>query len=86
MTSPTVFSVRTIALGMGSMAGRVGGIISPLILRLYDSLSWAPPLIFGVACLLGSIIVFTLPETTGQPMLTTTAEAREHYKKRANKS
>ena len=73
--------MRTIALGMGSMAGRIGGLISPLILRLYDTIPWAPPLVFGTACFIGAIIVYTLPETTGQPMLTTTAEARQHYRK-----
>ena len=38
------FSLRTIALGMGSMSGRVGGILSPQINQLYNSVPWLPPL------------------------------------------
>ena len=38
------FSLRTIALGMGSMSGRIGGILSPQINQLYNSVPWLPPL------------------------------------------
>lgn len=78
-------SIRTIALGMGSMSGRIGGIISPQINAFYTTVPWLPPLIFGGVCILGGVLTMMLPETTGRPMLNTIEEANKFYKKEKEK-
>lgn len=76
--------IRTNALAMGSMAGRIGGIISPFINNFYLTIPWLPPTIFGTMCILGGIALFTLPETLGKPLLNTIEEANAYYGRRAS--
>ena len=78
---PTV--VRTNALSMGSMAGRIGGIITPFLTGL-KSLPWLYPLVFGICCLIASGLIMLLPETAGKSMMTTIEEAEAYYKRRAS--
>lgn len=76
--------VRTNALAMGSMAGRIGGIISPFINNFHTSIPWLPATIFGSACLLGGMALLTLPETLGRPLMNTVEEANNYYGRRAS--
>lgn len=78
---PTV--VRTNALSMGSMAGRIGGIITPFLTGL-KTLPWLYPLVFGICCLIASGLIMLLPETAGKSMMTTIEEAEAYYKRRAS--
>ena len=78
---PTV--VRTNALSMGSMAGGIGGIITPFLAGL-KSLPWLYPLVFGICCLIASGLIMLLPETAGKSMMTTIEEAEAYYKRRAS--
>ncbi|CAG5112533.1 Oidioi.mRNA.OKI2018_I69.chr2.g6740.t1.cds [Oikopleura dioica] len=80
---PTV--VRTNAVGLGSMAGRIGGIVSPFILEIGGSIPWLPPLIFGTVCITAGISLLLLPETLGMSMLNTIPDANEFYLKKTKK-
>ena len=42
------FIYRSIALGMASMASRIGGILSPYIILLQNYVSWLPSTIFVI--------------------------------------
>ena len=76
--------IRTNGLAMGSMAGRIGGIISPQINNFYETIPWLPPLIFGALCVMGGVAIFLLPETLGKPLLNTIEEANAYYGRRAS--
>ncbi|CBY18007.1 unnamed protein product [Oikopleura dioica] len=80
---PTV--VRTNAVGLGSMAGRIGGIVSPFILEMGASIPWLPPLIFGTVTISAGIALLALPETLGMSMLNTIPDANEFYMKKNTK-
>ena len=67
---------------MGSMAGRIGGIVAPLLTGI-TSMPWLYPLIFGVLCVLAGFLILFLPETAGKPMLSTIEEAEAYYRNRA---
>lgn len=67
---------------MGSMAGRIGGIICPVLTGI-TSLPWLYPLVFGCACTLAGFLILFLPETAGKPMLSTIEEAEAYYRNRA---
>ena len=57
--------IRSIAVGLASAAGRIGGVLAPLVNALGHYVSWLPMLIFAI---LGSIQVmstFWMPETLG---------------------
>ncbi|KFQ31523.1 Solute carrier family 22 member 13, partial [Mesitornis unicolor] len=60
---PTV--VRQTGVGLCSMAARVAGILSPLILLLGEYHRAIPMAIFGSAPMVGSLLCFLLPETRG---------------------
>merc|ERR1711937_409406 len=77
--------IRGNALGLGSMAGRIGGFCAPYINELWLPIPWLPPLIYGAFCLFGGGLLFLLPETSGRPMLNTVDEANEYYSKRARR-
>jgi len=61
---PTV--IRSTAVGLGSMAARVGSIITPYTLQIQDTIPWLTSTIFGVLALLASALTFVLPETAGK--------------------
>ena len=77
--------IRGTALGLGSMAGRIGGVCAPYINELWATIPWLPPTIYGVMCILGGLTLFLLPETSGRPMLNTIDEANAYYGKRARR-
>ncbi|CAO1434485.1 unnamed protein product [Diamesa serratosioi] len=68
---PTV--IRNVALGAASMSARVGGILAPLLIhsRLTEKFNFLPPLVFGIAVLIGGILSTLLPETNNMPLLDT---------------
>ncbi|XP_076822511.1 organic cation transporter protein-like isoform X2 [Clavelina lepadiformis] len=75
---PTV--LRSNAVGVGSFAARIGGIVAPYIISLQDYVSWLPNTIFGVFGIAAGILSLFLPETNGVPMMETPEEAEEFYK------
>ena len=73
--------VRSIAIGFGSIVGRVGGALAPFIILLQDEqgLSFLPYLIFGICGILSGVWALFLPETAGKPILQTIEEALLFY-------
>lgn len=63
---PTV--VRNSAMGLGSMAARLSGALTPLITLLDSFDPTIPAVTFGIIALLSGAWVLFLPETNNQPM------------------
>ena len=63
---------RAIGIGMCSVASRIGGIISPLVLLWGRNV---PSIVFGCSAIVAGILVFFLPETKGQKLPQTLEEA-----------
>ncbi|XP_078481830.1 organic cation transporter-like protein [Ciona intestinalis] len=74
---PTV--IRGNAVGIGSMAARIGSISSPFIILLQDYVSWLPTSIFGSMSVLAGLFAILLPETMNRTMPQTIAEAELFY-------
>ena len=73
-------STRTACVGGCSTSGRIGGIISPFIAGLSQYISWLPMVIFGTfAFVSGALVFLFLPETLGQPLPETIAEATNFH-------
>eukprot|EP01025_Chloroclados_australasicus_P042615 TRINITY_DN452_c0_g1_i1.p1 TRINITY_DN452_c0_g1~~TRINITY_DN452_c0_g1_i1.p1 ORF type:complete len:561 (-),score=50.14 TRINITY_DN452_c0_g1_i1:981-2615(-) len=67
---PTV--VRSQAMGMCSLAARVGGVLAPGVLMLGTYLGSATPFIFfGISTLIAAVLSAFLPETFGCPLMET---------------
>ncbi|XP_065169619.1 organic cation transporter protein-like isoform X2 [Atheta coriaria] len=78
---PTV--VRNLGVGITSMMARFGSIAAPHISTLgaYGAAPWVVPVIFGVAPLIGAILVLWLPETRNTKLPDTLEEAANFGKK-----
>ena len=79
--------IRTIGLSWMSCFGGIGAAIVPFIIILEndDQLSFVPFLTFGILGILSGFSVFSLPETTGKPILQTIDEAELFYDGRSNR-
>ncbi|XP_038048035.1 organic cation transporter protein-like isoform X2 [Patiria miniata] len=73
-------SLRTVGMGVCSMASRIGGIIAPLILLLDDVWAPFPLLLFGAPSILAGLLAFLLPETRGKCLPETVEEAEQFGK------
>ena len=72
--------VRSNAVGICSMASRIGGMMSPVFISLYDIVSWLPGAIFGGFAVIAGFLSFYLPDTYGVPMLMSFEEADSLYR------
>jgi len=75
--------IRSNGVAIGSIAGRVGGVLFPFVLDLKNFLpdgDYIPMAIFGVLALVATVLSFLLPETNGVKNLTTIDEAIDFYK------
>jgi len=74
--------VRNACVGISSMFGRVGAIVSPYVasLGLLTGVTWLPMAVFAAAATLSGFLTLLLPETLGQPLPGTLQEA-EHMGK-----
>merc|ERR1711915_1145789 len=70
-------SVRNACVGLSSMMGRLGAILSPYIAQLgmLTGISWLPMAVFAVASLFSGALTLTLPETKGTILPRTLREA-----------
>uniref|UniRef100_H2YPC1 Major facilitator superfamily (MFS) profile domain-containing protein n=1 Tax=Ciona savignyi TaxID=51511 RepID=H2YPC1_CIOSA len=71
---------RTTALSMGSMAARVGSMLSPLTLQLQKSVPWATQTIFGILSVLAGLTTVMFPETKSSEYLRSLPEAEKKEK------
>ena len=69
--------VRSLCVGVSSMVGRLGAILSPYIaqLGLLTSFAWLPMAVFAGAGLLSGLLTLLLPETRGKHLPRTVEEA-----------
>ena len=71
--------IRSVGLSVCSFAARVSGVLSPFVLSLAGLASWLPGSIFSVLGVSAGLLTFLLPETNGNPLLTTVKETEEVY-------
>ena len=69
--------VRSLCVGVSSMVGRLGAIISPYIaeLGLLTGLPWLPMAVFAGTSLLSGLLTLLLPETRNKALPTTIEQA-----------
>lgn len=73
-------SVRSTAVGVCSMAARIGSIITPFTLELQNSIPWLTGVIFGVLALSAGFLSLFFPETSGRQMPTSLDDAEIFYR------
>lgn len=76
---PTV--VRNIGMGTSSMCARFGSMSAPFVAGTAAVEHWLPPVIFGVAPLIGAALCYLLPETVDCELPDSLEEAEEFGKK-----
>lgn len=79
---PTI--VRNQGVGSCSLFGRIGAMIAPFIANLVISVSWIPPMIFGLVMILATVICYWLPETKGCDLPDTTEEIQNYKQKKTS--
>ena len=72
-------SLRSTAIGTGSMAARVAGMLCPFVLNLETYASYLPGLVFGTISIVAGFLGARLPETLYQPMLINLDQAKIFY-------
>ncbi|KAM9234504.1 solute carrier family 22 member 16 [Dugong dugon] len=68
-------TVRSLAVGSGSMVCRVGSIMAPFCVYLTSIWIFMPQLLVGIVAFLSGVLTLKLPETLGKPLATTWEEA-----------
>ena len=72
---------RANGVAIGSVSGRIGGIIFPFVLDMGSSIgTFFPMALFGGLCLICTFTAFYFPETRNSPTLTTIDDAQAFYK------
>ncbi|XP_067667757.1 organic cation transporter protein-like isoform X2 [Haliotis asinina] len=85
--TPEMFptNLRNFGLGTSSAFSRVGGMLAPFSSLLAEYVEWAPGTIFGVCCLLATVLVNVLPETMGRELPQTVDDVEAWHKKTDDK-
>ncbi|XP_046556465.1 solute carrier family 22 member 7-like [Haliotis rubra] len=81
--TPEMFptNLRNFGLGTSSACSRLGGMLAPFSSLLAEHVEWAPGTIFGVCCLLVTVLVNVLPETMGRELPQTVDDVEAWHKK-----
>ncbi|XP_067667759.1 solute carrier family 22 member 3-like [Haliotis asinina] len=81
--TPEMFptNLRNFGLGTSSACSRLGGMLAPFSSLLAEYVEWAPGTIFGVCCLLATVLVNILPETMGRELPQTVDDVEAWHKK-----
>nr|XP_039273908.1 organic cation transporter protein-like [Styela clava] len=74
---PTV--VRATGMGCGSMAARIGSLMSPVIIMIQYHVPWFTGAVFGIFSFIAGLTCLLLPETNNVPLTTTLDEAENFY-------
>lgn len=73
---------RSNAIGVSSMASRVGSILAPYMIGLHEKVPWLPNVVFGLFTIISAILSFLLlPETNNQPLPESIQDGEELIKK-----
>ncbi|XP_061190473.1 organic cation transporter protein-like [Saccostrea echinata] len=78
-------NLRALSIGMGSAAGRIGGMVSSFAALFGTYVPWGPGVVFGSLSLLVTILFQWLPETTGKQLPNTLQEAMSFSALKDNK-
>uniref|UniRef100_H2YPY8 Major facilitator superfamily (MFS) profile domain-containing protein n=1 Tax=Ciona savignyi TaxID=51511 RepID=H2YPY8_CIOSA len=73
-------SGRTTAIGLCSMAARIGAIITPFSLQAQMDIPWLTPVIFGIAAFIAATISLTFPKTSGKQLTSNFTQAEQFFK------
>jgi len=76
--------IRGNALGLCSMASRMGAIVSPTFVYLGNFCSWIPGVTFGAMGIVAGLGSRWYPETKGVKVMLSLKEGREFYKRFGN--
>jgi len=70
-------TVRNLCVGLSSMTGRIGAILSPYVVALdtLTGLSWLPMAVFAAGAIISGLATILLPETKGKHLPRTMEEA-----------
>ncbi|XP_061190474.1 organic cation transporter protein-like [Saccostrea echinata] len=68
-------NLRALSMGMGSAAGRIGGMVSSFAALFGTYVPWGPGVVLGSSSLLVTILFLWLPETNGKELPNTLQEA-----------
>ena len=71
--------VRNLCVGLSSMMGRIGAIVSPYVVALdkLTGLAWLPMAVFAAGAIVSGFSIIVLPETKGRALPRTMAEAEQ---------
>ncbi|XP_053316017.1 solute carrier family 22 member 16 isoform X2 [Spea bombifrons] len=70
-------TVRSLAVGSGSMMCRIGSVVAPFCVYLTEVWIFMPQMLVGIMALLTGILTLLLPETLGRPLSNSMEEAVE---------
>lgn len=68
---------RGVGVGSCSMFARVGGMLAPLVVEMFQKAPWVTPVVFGVLGCLCGLLVIMLPETVGVRLPQTIQESED---------
>ncbi|CAC5425496.1 SLC22A4_5 [Mytilus coruscus] len=71
---------RSIGFGIGLIAARIGGMFAPYTSFLTSYIEWGPGIIFGVFCVISTLLQLLLPETSGKELPQSIKELTEWNK------
>lgn len=72
-------NLRSSAVGAASAAGRLGGMLAPLVLYMSAWNEILPSVIISVVCFVAAFTASQMPETNNMPLLQSTKEAIAFY-------
>ena len=73
-------NIRGNAMAICSLLSRVAGLVAPWIINLGETMPLMPGFILGGVGILCGLLILTLPETRGEPMLMNFQQADQFYK------
>ncbi|XP_076805151.1 solute carrier family 22 member 15-like isoform X1 [Clavelina lepadiformis] len=79
-------SGRNTALGLASMAARIGSIITPFTLQIQYQVPWLTQAIFGFTALAAACVAYSFPETKDNSLLMTFNETEKYFEKNLRSS
>lgn len=82
--APEIFptTVRSQALGIASLFGRLGNVLATYTAYVYEKVPWLPGPLFGILSVAAGLLVILLPETHNRPLPQTIQEVEQWSSKK----
>jgi OCT family organic cation transporter-like MFS transporter 4/5 len=79
--APELFptTVRSQAMGVAAISGRIGSMLAPFSTSLNDIRPWLTSAVFGIISICGGLMALSLPETNGRPLPQTIDEIENWF-------